>query len=197
MTTATKTTTTTSRANKKTPHPASDLDVSAMSLMERVGRVQTEAVPADGTTKAFKGTYAPATATWDESLKPLFAKYHLSLVSRLVEGKGVGISGNPEVVPVLIVAVVKWEDDDDAWKNTPLVARFHLESGVPQDVGKQLTYYRRYALLVLMNLSVNKDPDDLDAPRENTAPPSTPKPPVNSFTAQVEKQQERQVTEFA
>lgn len=160
---------------KGPPHAPSTDDVKAMGLHERLWHVQTEAEAANGGSKAYNGTYAPRTSVWDDLLKPLFAKYHLLFVTSLHEYKTIGLSGEYETAPLFICAIIPAEAPDDY--KSPLIMRFHLRNGSEQDIGKQLTYYNRYSLMHLTGISVDKDPDDPDAPL--TVRSNTPRPTVD------------------
>ena len=156
------------------PPPASDEDVKAMGLHERLWHVQTEANAANGGYKAYNGTYAPRTSVWDDLLQPLFAKYHLLFATSLHEYKTIGLSGEYETAPLFICSIIPAEAQDDY--KSPRIMRFHLRNGSEQDIGKQLTYYNRYSLIHLTGVSVDKDPDDPDAPTPEVPKRRTPKP---------------------
>lgn len=170
--------TATKTAMEKTPPATSPEDVKAMGLYERLWHVQTEAAAANGGATAYNGTYAPRTAVWNDLLQPLFAKYHLLFVTRLTEYKTMGLSGESETAPLFICAIIPAEAPDDY--KSPCMMRFHMRNGSEQDIGKQLTYYNRYSLIHLTGISVDKDPDDPDAPVSSSAARSTPKPNVDS-----------------
>ena len=158
--------------NLPLPSPS---DVLQMGLHERLWHVQTEAEAANGGTKAYDGTYAPRTSIWNDLLQPLFAKYHLLFVTSLHEYKTKGLTGEPETAPLFICSIIPAEAPDDY--KSPRIMRFHLRNGSEQDIGKQLTYYNRYSLMHLTGISVDKDPDDPDAPLIVRA--NTPRPTVD------------------
>ena len=160
---------------KNTPAPAPPSDVLQMGLHERLWHVQTEAEAANGGSQAYNGTYAPRTSVWNDLLQPLFAKYHLLFVTSLHEYKTMGLSGETETAPLFICAIIPAEAPDDY--KSPRIMRFHLRNGSEQDIGKQLTYYNRYSLMHLTGISVDKDPDDPDAPAIVRA--NTPRPTVD------------------
>ena len=188
--TATKTTV----KNTSAPPPS---DVLQMGLHERLWHVQTEAAAANGGSTAYNGKYAPRTAVWNDLLQPLFAKYHLLFVTRLTEYKTMSLSGEAETAPLLICAIIPAEAPDDY--RSPSMMRFHMRNGSEQDIGKQLTYYNRYSLIHLTGISVDKDPDDPDAPAPPIASHRTPKPNLDSrlvSTAQTIQQPSSQLDEF-
>ena len=150
-------------------------DVLQMGLHERLWHVQTEAEAANGASKAYNGTYAPRTSVWNDILQPLFAKYHLLFVTSLHEYKTKSLTGEPETAPLFICSIIPAEAPDDY--KSPRTMRFHLRNGSEQDIGKQLTYYNRYSLMHLTGISVDKDPDDPDAPLIVRA--NTPRPTVD------------------
>lgn len=161
---------------KDSPRP-SPSDVLQMGLHERLWHVQTEAKAANGASKAYNGTYAPRTSVWNDLLQPLFAKYHLLFVTSLHEYKTKSLAGDMEMAPLFICSIIPAEAPDDY--KSPLVMRFHLRNGSEQDIGKQLTYYNRYSLIHLTGVSVDKDPDDPDAPIPPGIARNTPKPTLD------------------
>jgi hypothetical protein len=161
---------------EKAPRPSpSSEDVKTMNLHERLWHVQIEAGAANGGSKAYNGTYAPRTAVWNDLLQPLFAKYHLLFVTSLHEYKTKSLTGDMETAPLLICSIIPAEARDDY--KSPLTMRFHMRNGSEQDIGKQLTYYNRYSLIHLTGISVDKDPDDPDAPKPATS--RTPRPNID------------------
>lgn len=169
-------TTTKTTVGKTPPAPSPSDDVKVMGLYERLWHVQTEARDANGTTKAYNGTYADRVAVWNNLLQPLFAKYRLLMVTTLSEYKTTDLSGNPDTAPLLICSLHRAEDDEN--HKSPLHMRFHLKNGSEQDLGKQMTYFNRYALVQMCGISINKDPDDPDHKPEPVAA-STPRPTVD------------------
>lgn len=181
---------------KDSPRP-SPPDVLQMGLHERLWHVQTEAKAANGASKAYNGTYAPRTSVWNDLLQPLFAKYHLLFVTSLHEYKTKSLAGDMETAPLFICSIIPAEAPDDY--KSPLVMRFHLRNGSEQDIGKQLTYYNRYSLIHLTGVSVDKDPDDPDAPIPSVIARNTPKPTLDPSiisTAQNTGKQPSQLDEF-
>ena len=168
--------TTAKTTEKKTPPAPAPSDIRQMSLHERLWHVQSEAGAANGGSKAYNGTYAPRTSVWNDLLQPLFTKYHLLFVTSLHEYKTKSLTGEPETAPLFICAIIPAEAPDDY--KSPLTMRFHLRNGSEQDIGKQLTYYNRYSLIHLTGISVDKDPDDPDAPSPMAR--NTPKPNLDS-----------------
>ena len=166
-----------------------------MNLHERLWHVQREAGAANGGSKAYNGTYAPRTSVWNDLLQPLFAKYKLLFVTSLHEYKTKSLTGEPETAPLFICSIIPAEARDDY--KSPLTMRFHLRNGSEQDIGKQLTYYNRYSLIHLTGISVDKDPDDPDAPSPHAR--STPKPTLDSriiSTSQTVSNKPSQLDEF-
>ena len=147
-----------------------------MGLRERIWHVQTEARAAKAASKSYNGTYADRVALWDDLLQALFAKYRIVMIDTLSEYKTTDISGNPDTAPLLLCSLYKAEDDED--HRSPVSMRFHLKNGSPQDIGKQMTYFDRYALKFMSGVSVDKDPDDPDHKPETVAA-STPRPTVD------------------
>ena len=167
---------TTRKATVETTQLSSDEDVKAMGLRERIWHVQTEARAAKAASKSYNGTYADRVALWDNLLQALFAKYRIVMIDTLSEYKTTDISGNPDTAPLLLCSLYKAEDDED--HRSPVSMRFHLKNGSPQDIGKQMTYFDRYALKFMSGVSVDKDPDDPDHKPEPVAA-STPRPTVD------------------
>ena len=181
--------TTTSKTPPATP------DIQQMNLHERLWHVQSEAEAANGASKAYNGTYAPRTAVWNDLLQPLFTKYHLLFVTSLHEYKTKSLTGEPETAPLFICSIIPAEAPDDY--KSPRTMRFHLRNGSEQDIGKQLTYYNRYSLMHLTGISVDKDPDDPDAPRPAATARNTPKPTLDpNITSTTPNQRQTQLDEF-
>ena len=167
--------TTQSKSANPVKHSPSTEDVKAMGLYERLWHVQTEARAAKATSKSYNGTYADRVAIWNDLLQALFAKYRLLIVSTLSEYKTTDISGNPDTAPLYICSLHRAEDDED--HRSPVRMRFHLKNGSEQDIGKQMTYFDRYALKFMSGVSVDKDPDDPGA--QLTVRANTPRPTVD------------------
>ncbi len=177
--------------------PPAPYDVEQMNLHERLWHVQVEAGAANGGAQAYNGTYAPRTAVWNDLLQPLFAKYHLLFVTRLSEYTAKSLTGETETAPLLICSIIPAEARDDY--KSPLTMRFHLRNGSEQDIGKQLTYYNRYSLIHLTGISVDKDPDDPDAPIPTGTARRTPKPTLDPriiSTTQTTNKQPSRLDEF-
>ena len=122
-------------------------------------RKEVAPILADRTNPMYGSEYATIFQI-NKTLDPLFAKYGLTFVSGIVK-------------------------QDETWgvasilhhveSNTSITAFFPTERlGDPQQVGKLLTYARRYNLAGMLNLSFANDKDDDDG----NAFVSSPKAPV-------------------
>ena len=125
--------------------------------------------------KPYEYTYRYATldAVWDCCRKPL-SDNGLSVAQVILETA----DGHPQIETILLHASGQWLSS-----LLPLTA-----TADPQQMGSQITYYRRYALSALVGIVTDEDDDGpaaRDAPRQATQErPRPQKQPVSSPTAQ-------------
>lgn len=121
-------------------------------------RKEVEPILADRTNPMYGRDYATISQI-NKTLDPLFAKYGLTFVS--------SIAKQEETWGVISILT-------HVESNTFLTSFFPTERlGDPQQIGKLLTYARRYNLAGLLNLSFADDKDDDDG-NSFVTPPKAP-----------------------
>lgn len=140
----------------KTSAKQSDQNIPSMTLDERIFAIQQELKPLGRDTQGFHYNYASYTSIWDDCLKPLCKKYHI-LYSADAESECMGN------MPVVVLRCsIRTVENMDGLSNRSFTIPIPVGSD-QKEVGKSLTYYRRYALLSLFGVSVLNDGEDADA----------------------------------
>ena len=152
----------------KTSAKQSDQTIPSMTLDERIFAIQQKLKPLGRNSEGFHYTYASYTSVWDDCLKPLCNKYHL-LYSADAESECMGN------IPVVVLhCSIRTVETMDGLNERSFTIPIPVGSD-QKEVGKSLTYYRRYALLSLFGVSVLNDGEDADAYSGR----STPKPDLD------------------
>lgn len=141
-----------------------------MTLNERIFHIQQEMNPLGRDTPSYQYTYVSYKALWDDGLKPLCAKYHLVYTAMSESGH---IDQGPLLELNCEISIAEKPLESESFRIPIMIGSDQKE------VGKSLTYYRRYALLSLFGLTVLNDGEDVDAMDGAPAQAETPKPKLD------------------
>lgn len=161
-----------------------EIDVSTMNIDERLFNIQQEAEAIGKNADSYNYKYADYYAVWDKMAKPLCKRYKVAYTATAHMGAPVKTE-HAELPTLLLMCTVSAIGYDG-----PMEGRYRsFDIAIPlvggddpqKEVGKSITYYRRYALMTLLGLTVYKDAEDVDAKQPQPQKPKAgyPQPQLN------------------
>lgn len=159
-------------------------DVLAMDIEERLFYIQQEAEAIGKNTDSYNYKYADYYAVWDTMAKPLCKKYRVAYTTTAHMGPSVQTEHAelPTFILVCTVSAIGYDGPPEKCSKSFSIAIPLAGGDDPQkEVGKSITYYRRYGLMALLGLTVYKDAEDVDAKQPQPQKPKAgyPKPELN------------------
>ncbi len=159
-------------------------DVLAMDIEERLFYIQQEAGAIGKNADSYNYKYADYYAIWDTMAKPLCQKYRVAYTTTAHMGPSVQTEHAelPTFVLVSTVSAIGYDGPSERQSKSFSVAIPLVGGDDPQkEVGKSITYYRRYGLMALLGLTVYKDAEDVDAKQQQSqkSKASYPQPELN------------------
>lgn len=160
------------------------IDVSSMNIDERLFNIQQEAEAIGKNTDSYNYRYADYYAVWDDMAKPLCKKYKVAYTATAHMGAPVKTEHAelPTLILMCTVSAIGYDGPMDGCYRSFDIAIPLMGGDDPQkEVGKSITYYRRYGLMSLLGLTVYKDAEDVDAKQPQSQKPKAgyPKPELN------------------
>lgn len=171
-----------------TPAPE---EIGKLTVAQRLAIIQQRIGIVGKKSKGYKWNYASYQHVWDDTLKPLFREFSLAY---MVTSKT--LDAQTSIFEFRIYDVMKPEDS--TYMEIPIAI-----TPDAKQTGAQISYYRRYALLCMCELSVG-DEDALEqfpmgvTGDEPVGEKSTPKPKLNDkFVQRVKAKTESQQAQEA
>lgn len=158
------------------------IDVSSMDIEERLFNIQQEAESIGKNADSYNYRYADYYAVWDAMAKPLCQKYRVAYIATAHMGEPVRTEHAelPTLVLMCTVSAIGYDGPTERRSRSFSIAIPLVGGDDPQkEVGKSLTYYRRYALMSLLGLTVYKDAEDVDAKQPQKPKAGYPQPELN------------------
>ena len=168
----------------KTEQTEGAIDVSSMNIDERLFNIQQEADAIGKNADSYNYKYADYYAVWDTMAKPLCKKYKVAYTTTAHMGASVKTEHAelPTLLLACTVSAIGYDGPLDGCYRSFDIAIPLVGGDDPQkEVGKSITYYRRYGLMSLLGLSVYKDAEDVDAKQPQPRKPKAgyPQPELN------------------